>query len=63
MIQTINKELPVPIHIETKPNLPPVLLNSGSKVAIYLAPVHPNGCPNAIAPPLGFIFFGSIFNS
>ena len=35
--------IPVPIHIETTPYLPPVLLNSGNKVAIYLAPVHPNG--------------------
>src|ERR1035438_9256040 len=28
-------------------------------VAVSLAPVHPRGCPNAIAPPFGFTFSGS----
>ena len=51
--------IPVPIHIEITPYLPLVLLSSGNKVAICLAPVHPNGCPKAIAPPLGLIFFTS----
>ena len=46
--------------METRPYLPPVLFNSGSKVAIYLAPVHPKGCPRAIAPPFGLILFTSI---
>ena len=55
--------MPVPIHMDTKPYFPPVLFNSGSKVAICLAPVHPRGCPKAIAPPLGLIFFSSIPNS
>jgi hypothetical protein len=49
--------------METNPYLPPVLLNSGNKVAIYLAPVHPRGCPKAIAPPFGLTFFSSIPNS
>jgi len=49
--------IPVPIHIEITPYFYFYLLNSGSKVAIYLAPVHPNGWPMAIAPPLGFTFF------
>ena len=34
--------IPVPIHIETTPNFPPVLFNSGIKVAICLAPLLKN---------------------
>ena len=37
-----------------------VLFNSENNVTNYLAPVAPNGCPSAIAPPLGFTFFASI---
>jgi hypothetical protein len=51
--------IPVPMHILTKPYLPFVLFNSGINVAIYLAPVHPKGCPNAIAPPFGLTLFMS----
>lgn len=46
--------IPAPIHILIKPNLAPYLFNSGKRVATYLAPVQPNGCPKAIAPPFGF---------
>lgn len=46
--------IPVPMHMETIPYFCFCLFNSGNKVAICLAPVAPNGCPNAIAPPLGF---------
>lgn len=42
------------MHIEVTANFLFYLFNSGIKVAIYLAPVHPKGCPKAIAPPLGF---------
>ena len=28
-------------------------------VAICLAPVHPNGCPNAMLPPFGLILYRS----
>jgi len=45
--------IPAPIHIETNPVFLFYLFNSGIKVAIYLAPVQPKGCPKAIAPPLG----------
>jgi len=55
------------MHIETNPKVFPVLNNSGSNVAICLepnlsnfVPVHPRGCPNAIAPPLGLSFLGHI---
>ncbi len=48
--------IPVPIHIDTTPNFPLVLTSSGIKVAIWRAPVHPRGCPRAIAPPLGLSF-------
>jgi len=48
------------MHIEITPNRFLVLLNSGRSVAIYLAPVHPSGCPSAIAPPLGFTLVNSI---
>lgn len=54
--------IPVPMHILTIPNFPLVRFNSGNIVAISLLPVHPNGCPNAIAPPFGLTFFGSKFN-
>lgn len=30
--------MPVPMHIDTKPNFLPVLANSGNKVAICLEP-------------------------
>jgi len=56
-LKTPAAPIPVPMHIETNPYFPPVLLNSGSKVAIYLAPVQPNGWPKAMAPPFGLIFF------
>lgn len=54
--------IPVPTHIETKPVFLFYLLSSGNKVQIYLAPVQPNGWPNAIAPPLGLTLFTSIPN-
>lgn len=47
--------IPEPMHIEITPNFFFYLFNSGNKVAIYLAPVHPKGWPKAIAPPLGLI--------
>ena len=53
--------IPVPTHIETIPNLLLVLFNSGKRVQTWRAPVHPSGCPKAIAPPFGFTFFSSIF--
>lgn len=46
--------IPVPIHIEIHPYCLLVHINSCMRVATYLAPVHPKGCPNAIAPPFGF---------
>jgi hypothetical protein len=33
---------------------------SRSSVAVSFAPVHPSGCPSAIAPPFTFTFAGSI---
>lgn len=51
--------IPVPMHIEITPNFPPVLLSSGRRVAICLAPVHPSGCPRAMAPPFGLSFLVS----
>lgn len=48
--------IPVPMHIETTPYLPFVRCSSGIKVAICLEPVHPKGCPKAMAPPFGFNF-------
>ncbi len=53
--------IPVPMHIEVHPIFLFYLFNSGIKVAIYLAPVHPNGCPNAIAPPFGLTLLISSF--
>lgn len=47
--------IPEPMHIEITPNFFFYLLNSGSNVATYLAPVQPSGWPIAIAPPLGLI--------
>jgi len=46
--------IPVPMHIETIPYRPFVLFSSCSNVVICLVPVQPKGCPNAMAPPLGF---------
>ena len=48
--------IPVPIHIEIQPNFLFVLISSCMRVATYLAPVHPSGCPKAIAPPFGLTF-------
>ena len=55
--------MPVPIHIEITPYFLLVLLSSDIKVTSYLAPVAPKGCPSAIAPPLGFTFWASIFST
>lgn len=41
------------MHIEITPNFYLVRISSCNKVATYLAPVVPKGCPKAIAPPLG----------
>ena len=54
--------IPVPTHIETIAFFAFVLYIYGSNVAICLEPVQPRGCPIAMAPPLGFNFFGLIFN-
>ena len=48
--------IPVPMHMLITPYFYFYLLSSGNKEAIYLAPVHPRGCPKAIAPPLGLTF-------
>ncbi|VEU39694.1 unnamed protein product [Pseudo-nitzschia multistriata] len=53
--------IPVPMHIDTTPNRSLRRCNSFSKVAICRAPVHPSGCPRAMAPPLGLTFAGSMF--
>jgi hypothetical protein len=53
---------PDPMHIEITPYFLFYLFNSGNKQAIYLAPVQPNGCPIAIAPPFGLTFFMSMPN-
>lgn len=50
---------PVPIHILVKQIFFFVRLASLKIVQICRAPVAPNGCPSAIAPPLGFIFLWS----
>ena len=53
---------PDPMHIEIIPYFLFCLLNSGNKVATYLAPVQPSGWPRAIAPPFGLTFFMSMPN-
>jgi hypothetical protein len=53
--------IPEPTHILVSPTFLPVRLSSVNKVDICLAPVVPKGCPNAIAPPLGFTFSIGIF--
>jgi hypothetical protein len=56
---SINAAAPIPVavHIEITPYFFFYLLSSGKSVATYLAPVHPRGCPKAIAPPFGLIVF------
>lgn len=51
--------IPVPMHMDTTPNRAPVRRISYSNVATCRQPVHPRGCPRAIAPPLGFTLRGS----
>jgi uncharacterized membrane protein len=51
--------MPVPMHMLTMPKRLFVRLSSGISVAICLAPVHPNGWPNAMAPPFGLTLAGS----
>ena len=53
--------IPEPTHILVSPTFLPVRLSSVNKVDTCLAPVVPKGCPNAIAPPLGFTFSIGIF--
>jgi hypothetical protein len=48
------------MHIEITPYLAFFLFISGNNVATYLAPVQPNGCPKAMAPPFGLTLAGSI---
>lgn len=55
--------IPVPIHIDITPYYFPYLFNSYNNVPTYLAPVVPNGWPNAIAPPFGLTLFSSIPNA
>lgn len=50
------------MHMEVTANFLFYLFNSGIKVAIYLAPVQPKGCPKAMAPPLGFTIFKKNIN-
>src|ERR1700689_2211257 len=48
---------PPPSHMVCRPDLPPVPSSSCSSLVIRIAPVAPSGCPRAIAPPFGFVFF------
>ena len=50
--------MPPPMHMVTIPYRPLRRLSSRKIVAVSLAPVHPNGCPSATAPPLGLILLG-----
>lgn len=54
--QTAAIPIPVPTHILVTPTSSPLLPNSFSKVETCLAPVHPRGWPNAMAPPFGFTY-------
>lgn len=53
LTQTAAIPIPVPTHILVTPIFFPVRPSSLKSVATCLAPVHPNGCPKAIAPPFG----------
>merc|ERR1739848_610342 len=52
--KTAAAPIPLPMHMETTPYLLFLFAISWSKVAVHLAPVHPRGCPKAMAPPLTF---------
>lgn len=51
--------IPVPTHIVTMPYFRFLRRNACTTVAERIAPVAPNGCPSAIAPPIGLILDGS----
>mmetsp|Transcript_12586 Transcript_12586/g.50574 ORF Transcript_12586/g.50574 Transcript_12586/m.50574 type:complete len:273 (-) Transcript_12586:449-1267(-) len=48
--------MPLPMHMLTTPLRAPRRRISCISVATHLAPVAPNGCPSAMAPPLTFTF-------
>mmetsp|Transcript_86937 Transcript_86937/g.106621 ORF Transcript_86937/g.106621 Transcript_86937/m.106621 type:complete len:214 (-) Transcript_86937:37-678(-) len=49
--KTAAAPIPDPIHMDTIPLFNPCLSISFNNVTVILAPVIPNGCPIAIAPP------------
>ena len=51
--------MPPPTHMVTIPYRAFRRFISRMMVAVSLAPVHPSGCPKAMAPPLGFTRSGS----
>jgi hypothetical protein len=52
--------IPVSMHMEMSPYFLFCLLSSGKRVTMCLAPVHPRGCPRALAHPLGLTFSAGI---
>lgn len=55
--------MPVPTHMLVTPTFLSVLFNSYSNVETCRAPVQPNGCPNAIAPPAVIVSSVSCFEA
>lgn len=54
---------PPPLQMPTHPNLPFFRLRTPSSVVTILAPLAPNGCPKATAPPCRFTFSSPRFSS
>ena len=54
---------PVPTHMVTAPYFWFLLFISFNSWTVNLAPVHPKGCPKAIAPPFTLTILGSTSNS
>lgn len=54
--------MPLPMHMLTTPKRAPGPRRpiSFSNVAVMRAPVHPRGCPKAMAPPLGLTCKGKV---
>ena len=60
-LSDVDTSMPPPMHIVTMPKRALRRCSSRISDAVSFAPVHPSGCPSAIAPPFGFTRAASRF--